>query len=573
MQIIRNPHIYDVCVVGSGAGGGMAAKVLTEAGADVVMLEAGIMWDTRRDSRMFAWPYDSPRRGAAIPERQFGEFDAGLGGWTLDGEPYTTAAGDRFDWFRTRMLGGRTNHWGRISLRFGPDDFRRRSLDGLGDDWPITYDDLKPYYDRVDTLVGIFGSKEGLANEPDGLFQPPPRPRCYELLIKEAAQKLNIPCIASRLSILTQPLNGRPACHYCGQCGRGCSVHANFSSPSVLLPPALATKRLTLTVNAMAREITVDESGLASGVIYIDKATGRENHVRARIVVLAASACETARLLLNSKSSKFPQGLANSSGVVGRYITDSTGTSVRGFIPRMMNSVPHNEDGASGAHLYMPWWIDNRTLDFPRGYHIEIGGGRRMPGFGTFGGIHQYNGTESSGRPIAGGGYGKQLKDDYRRFYGATVGFSGRGEMVPNANSYCEIDPSVVDKWGIPVLRFHFKWSDYELKQVKHMQETFRAIIHEMGGTPLSPMPDAEDGYGIEPGGRIIHELGVTRMGSHPRSSVLNRNCQAHDVRNLFVADGGSFVSQADKNPTWTILALAMRTAEFIVDQRKAGSV
>ena len=573
MQIIRNPHIYDVCIVGSGAGGGMAAKVLAEAGADVVMLEAGIMWDTRRDSRMFAWPYDSPRRGAPIPERQFGEFDAGLGGWTLDGEPYTTAAGDRFDWFRTRMLGGRTNHWGRISLRFGPDDFRRRSLDGLGDDWPITYDDLKPYYDRVDTLVGIFGSKEGLPNEPDGLFQPPPRPRCYELLIKEAAQKLNIPCIASRLSILTQPLNGRPACHYCGQCGRGCSVHANFSSPSVLLPPALATKRLTLTVNAMAREVTVDESGLVNGVTFIDKATGRENHVRARIVVLAASACETARLLLNSKSSKFPHGLANSSGGVGRYITDSTGTSVRGFIPRMMNSVPHNEDGASGAHLYMPWWLDNRTLDFPRGYHIEIGGGRRLPGFGTLGGIHQYNGTDSSGRPIAGGGYGKQLKDDYRRFYGATVGFSGRGEMVPNENSYCEIDPTVVDKWGIPVLRFHFKWSDYELKQVKHMQETFRAILHEMGGTPLSPMPSAEDGYGIEPGGRIIHELGVTRMGSHPRSSVLNRNCQAHDVRNLFVADGGPFVSQADKNPTWTILALAMRTSEFIVDQRKGGSI
>jgi choline dehydrogenase-like flavoprotein len=573
MQIIRNPHIYDVCIVGSGAGGGMAAKVLTEAGADVVMLEAGTMWDTRRDSRMFAWPYDSPRRGAPIPERQFGEFDAGLGGWTLDGEPYTTAAGDRFDWFRTRMLGGRTNHWGRISLRFGPDDFKRRSLDGLGDDWPIGYDDLKPFYDRVDTLVGIFGSKEGLPNEPDGLFQPPPRPRCYELLIKQASEKLKIPCIASRLSILTQPLNGRPACHYCGQCGRGCSVHANFSSPSVLLPPALATKRLTVTVNAMAREVTVDESGLANGVTYIDKTTGRENHMRARIVVLAASACESARLLLNSKSSKFPHGLANSSGVVGRYITDSTGTSVRGFIPRMMNSVPHNEDGASGAHLYMPWWLDNRTLDFPRGYHIEIGGGRRMPGFGTFGGIHQYNGTESSGRPIAGGGYGKQLKDDYRRFYGATVGFSGRGEMVPNENSYCEIDPTAVDKWGIPVLRFHFKWSDYELTQVKHMQETFRAIIHEMGGTPLSPMPSEGDGYGIEPGGRIIHELGVTRMGNHPRSSVLNRNCQAHDVKNLFVADGGPFVSQADKNPTWTILALAMRTSEYIIDQRKGGSL
>jgi choline dehydrogenase-like flavoprotein len=573
MQVIRNRHIYDVCIVGSGAGGGMAAKVLTEAGADVVMLEAGVMWDTRRDSRMFAWPYDSPRRGSPIPERQFGEFDAGLGGWTLEGEPYTTALGDRFDWFRTRMLGGRTNHWGRISLRFGPDDFKRRSLDGLGDDWPITYDDLKPYYDRVDTLVGIFGSKEGLPNEPDGIFQPPPKPRCYELLIKAAAEKLKIPCIANRLSILTQPLNGRPACHYCGQCGRGCSVHANFSSPSVLLPPALATKRLTIHTNAMAREVTIDASGLADGVTYIDKTTGRDNHVRARIVVLAASACETARLMLNSKSAKFPDGVGNSTGIVGKYITDSTGTSVRGFIPRMMNGVPHNEDGASGAHLYMPWWLDNRTLDFPRGYHIEIGGGRRMPGFGTFGGVHLYNGAEVGGRPIAGGGYGKQLKDDYRRFYGATVGFAGRGEMVPNENSYCEIDPAVVDRWGIPVLRFHFKWTDYEYKQVRHMQETFRAIIHEMGGTPLSPMPGAADGYGIEPGGRIIHEVGVTRMGNHPRTSVVNKYCQAHDVKNLFVADGGPLVSQPDKNPTWTILALAMRTSEYIAEQKKTGSV
>jgi choline dehydrogenase-like flavoprotein len=538
---------------------------------DVVMLEAGGPWDTTRDSRMFAWPYDSPRRGAPIPERQFGEFDAGLGGWTLDGEPYTTAPGERFDWFRTRMLGGRTNHWGRISLRFGPDDFRRRSIDGLGDDWPITYDDLKPFYDRVDTLVGIFGSKEGLPNEPDGVFQPPPRPRCYELLIKEASERLKIPCIASRLSILTRPLNGRPSCHYCGQCGRGCSVHANFSSPSVLLPPALATKRLTMILNAMAREVTVDDAGLAGGVAYIDKSSGRENHVRARVVVLAASACETARLMLNSKSSRFPHGLGNSSGVVGRYITDSTGTSVRGFIPRMMDSVPHNEDGASGSHLYMPWWLDNRKLDFPRGYHIEIGGGRRMPGFGTFGGIHLYNSPSNSGRPIGGGGYGRQLKDDYRRFYGATVGFSGRGEMVPNADSYCEIDPAVVDKWGIPVLRFHFKWSDHEYRQVKHMQETFRAIVAEMGGVPLSPMPTAEEGYGIEPGGRIIHELGVTRMGNDPETSVLNKYCQAHDARNVFVADGGPFVSQADKNPTWTILALAMRTSEHIVESRKAG--
>jgi choline dehydrogenase-like flavoprotein len=573
MQIIRNRTIHDVVIIGSGAGGGMAAKVLTEAGANVLMLEAGVMFDTRRDSKMLAWPYQSPRRGLPIPERQFGEFDAGWGGWTLEGEPYTSAPGDRFDWFRTRMLGGRTNHWGRISLRFGPDDFRRKSLDGLGDDWPITYDDLKPYYDSIDRYIGLFGSNEGLPNDPDGIFQPPPKPRCYELLIKQASERLNIRCIPIRLSILTQPLNGRPACHYCGQCGRACAAHANFSSPSVLIPPAMATKRLTIVTNAMAREVTVGEDGLATGVTYIDKTTGRENHVRGRIVVMAASACETARLLLNSKSSRFPHGLGNSSGVVGKYLTDTTGTGVTGFIPKMMNGVPHNEDGASGSHLYMPWWGDNKKLDFPRGYHIELGGGRRMPGFGTLGGVHRYNGTEVGGGMLAGGGYGKKLKDDYRRFYGATVNFAGRGEMIPNENSYCEIDPTVVDRWGIPVLRFHWKWPDHELKQVKHMQETFRAIIDEMGGTPLSPMPTAEQQYDIAPGGRIIHEVGCVRMGNDPKTSVLNSNCQSHDCRNLFVTDGGPFVTNPDKNVTWTILALAMRTSEYIAEQRKAGTI
>jgi choline dehydrogenase-like flavoprotein len=573
MQVVRSRKTWDVVIVGSGAGGGMAAKVLTEAGADVLLLEAGVMFDTAKDSKMFAWPYDSPRRGQAIPTRQFGEFDAGWGGWTLEGEPYTTAPGEDFQWFRTRMLGGRTNHWGRISLRFGPYDFRRKTIDGLGDDWPITYDDLKPYYDEVDKLVGIFGSVEDLPNEPNGIFQPPPAPRCYELLVKQACDRLKITCIPSRLSILTRPLNGRPACHYCGQCGRGCAVHANFSSPSVLLPPGLKTGRLTIQTDAMVREVTVDASGLASGVSYVDKKTGRDTHVQARLVVLAASACESARILLNSKSSKFPQGLANGSGTVGKYLTDTTGTAVVGFIPKLVAGVPHNEDGVGGMHMYMPWWLDNRKLDFPRGYHIEFYGGRGMPHFGFLGGIHSLAGIEGSGRPPGAPGYGKQLKDDYRRYYGATIGFSGRGEMVPNADTYCDIDPNVVDRWGIPVLRFHFKWTDHEYKQAKHMQETFRGIIQELGGTPLSPMPSKEDGYGIEAGGRIIHELGVTRMGNDPSSSVLNKNCQAHEVKNLFVTDGGPFVSQADKNPTWTILALSMKTSQFIAEQRKAGTV
>jgi hypothetical protein len=228
-----------------------------------------------------------------------------------------------------------------------------------------------------------------------------------------------------------------------------------------------------------------------------------------------------------------------------------------------MDNVPHNEDGSGGAHLFMPWWLDNSRLDFPRGYHIEIWGGRRMPGYGFMGGIQR----------LAGGGYGRQLKEDYRRYYGSIIGFSGRGEMIPNEDSYCEIDPNTVDRWGIPVLRFHFQWSDHEILQVKHMQETFRELIETLGGTPTSTMPSREDGYGILAGGRIIHELGVTRMGDDPASSVVNSNCQAHEVRNLFVADGGPFVTNGDKNPTWTILALAMRTSEYIVEQRNQGNI
>jgi choline dehydrogenase-like flavoprotein len=564
MPFLSRQSPYDVCIIGSGAGGGMAAHTLTQAGANVVLLEAGPLWFATEDSAMLQWAYQSPRRGASTKQRQFGEFDAALGGFEIDGEPYTRAAGTRFDWFRSRMLGGRTNHWGRISLRFGPYDFRRKSIDGLGDDWPITYDDLKPYYDRVDRLIGLFGSRENLPNEPDGVFLPPPKPRCYELLVKQAADRLRITCIPSRLSIITQDLNGRPACHYCGQCSRGCRTNSNFSSPAVLLKPALATGKLTIIPNAMAREIMLDGRGLASGVAYIDKTSGQDQLVQARVVVLAASALESARLLLNSRSASFPQGLANSSGTVGKYITDTTGSDLGGFIPRLADGIPHNEDGVGGMHLYMPWWIDNKTLDFPRGYHIEVWGGRGMPSYGFMGGIQNYPG---------GGGYGVDLKDQYRRNYGTVVGFSGRGEMIPNDQSYCEIDPNTVDRWGIPVLRFHWRWSDHEIKQVKHMQDTFEALIHEMGGTLMWNKGTAENDYGIASGGSIIHELGATRMGADPKTSVVNPTCQAWDVKNLFIADGGPFVSQADKNPTWTILALSMRTSSYIADQMKKGAL
>src|SRR5687768_17470369 len=561
---MQQQRSFDVAIIGSGAGGGMAAYALTRAGAKVVVLEAGPEWWSTKNSTMLLPSHATPRRGRATRTRPFGEHDACDGGWEIDGEPYTRAPGTRFDWWRARMLGGRTNHWGRISLRFGPDDFKGKTKDGLGDDWPISYDDVAPYYDRIDRLIGLFGSVEGMRNHPDGIFHPPPKPRCYELLVQKASRKLNIPCVAARLSIITRPHNGRPACHHCGQCNRGCATNSNFSSPEVLIRPAVATGNLTLLTNAMAREVTVGPDGLATGVAYIDKATGEDRHVRARVVVLAASALESARLLLNSRSSRHAQGLANSSGVVGKYITDTTGTDVAGFIPAMVDHVPHNEEGVGGGHVYMPWWLDNAKLDFPRGYHIEVWGGLGQPSYGFMGGIHRY--------PHA-GGYGKKLKDDYRRFYGSTIGFSGRGEQIPSADCYCEIDPAAVDQWGIPVLRFHWKWTDHELNQVKHMQETFRALVDEMGGQVFSPMPTREQEYGIAPGGRIIHELGGIRMGDDAKTSALNKWCQAHDCRNLFVTDGAPFVTQADKNPTWTIMALAWRTSEYIAEQRRSNAI
>jgi choline dehydrogenase-like flavoprotein len=571
LQIKKQPKVYDVVIVGSGAGGGMAAYTLANAGLKVCLLEAGPLYDPAKNVTQLKNPWESPRRGASTKFRPFGDFDASYWGWEIDGEPYTKENGTQWDWWRARMLGGRTNHWGRISLRFGPKDFKGKTNDGLGDDWPIGYEDVKPYYDKVDRLIGVFGTAEGLENEPDGIFLPPPKPRLHELMINKAGKASGVTVIPSRLSILTKAINkDRGSCFFCSQCNRGCQVYADFSSSSVLVKPAIATGNVEVIPHAMAREVLTNREGIATGISYVNKEDLNEYQVTGRIVILAASACESARLLLNSKSERHPNGLANSSNVVGKYLHDSTGAAMGGVLPQLFGRKRYNEDGVGGMHVYSPWWLDNKKLDFPRGYHIEYWGGMGQPAYGFGFGMEGLNGKYTvNGKKKEAGGYGASLKEDVRYFYGASVGMAGRGEGIALESNNCSIDPNVVDKYGIPVLKFNVKWTDYEIKQAKHMKETFKEIMHNMGAIITWGVEGAESNYGLESPGKIIHEAGTVRMGNDAKRSALNKHSQAHDCKNLFVVDGGQFVSQADKNITWTILALSMRASEFIIDEMK----
>ncbi|OYV05720.1 MAG: GMC family oxidoreductase [Verrucomicrobiales bacterium VVV1] len=575
---------YDAIVVGSGAAGGMAAWALARKGAKVLMLESGRNYEPTKETPMFQSFADAPLRGASTPEKPGGFFHANIGGWAMPDEPYVVrskskghfheAAPDNrmttdqnFMWWRGRMLGGRTNHWGRVSLRMGPLDFKPRSTDGLGFDWPISYEDIAPWYDKVDQLVGIFGSKEGLENNPDSdYFLPAPKPRAYELLLQRAGKKLGIPVIPSRMAILTKPLNGRAACFYASSCSRGCSIGANFQSTTVLIPPALATGNLDVLTDAHVREVSVDGSGKATGVHFIDKKTGREEHVSAKLVILGASSCETGRILLNSKSKHFPTGLGNSTGHLGRWLTDSTGSGLGGRIPALENIPLHNEDGVSTMHTYAPWTPDRQKaatkLGVPRGYYMAWSGGRQMPDLGSAG--------EISG--LVGNSYGSKYKQEARRYFGSFIDLHARGEMIPNEKSFMEIDPQKKDRWGVPVARFNFEWSEHEIKQAAHMQKTFAEMIEGAGGI-VSKAPETDGRKAMTAGGSVNHEMGVARMSATAKDGVTNQWGQLWDCPNVMVADGAVFCSNPFKNPTISILALAWRGSEHLFDEVKKGNL
>jgi choline dehydrogenase-like flavoprotein len=590
---------YDVVIVGSGAGGGQMAYTLTMEGIKVLVLEAGRMFDPTSETAMMHTPDMAPLRGEKTPDKQYGFYDASVeSGWDIPGEPYTQASKEslrQFAWWRQRMMGGRTNHWGRVSLRNGPYDFKTHSRLGVGLDWPMTYEDLAPWYDKAEMLVGIFGDREGIENSPDsspGVLLPPPKFRAGELLARERARRLGIAFVPVHRAILTRAQDatrvpkklhpGNPKaqrllaenmglrlpCIFATDCHRGCAIKAAFDSTSVYLTPALKSGNLEILPNAMAREVTLDRSGKASGVTFIDKTTGMEHHAKGRVVVIAAGSQESVRLLLNSRSNRFPDGLANSSGKVGKYITDSVASSVSAQIPALENLPVHNEDGTVGQQAYAPWWLagQQEKLDFSGGYKALTVSGRKMPGLSTGRSFDRV--SDADGIP-----FGRKLKEDARRYYGSFQGIGAQGAMAANDDCFSELDPEVKDKWGIPVLRFHWKWSADELRQVAHQQKSMAEILEAMGGRFFSKPHVDDPEKAIKQGGQIIHEVGGAIMGGDPTKSVTNQWCQTWDVPNLIMADGATFPGTADKNPTLTIMAVAYRAADHLIGELKKGNL
>jgi choline dehydrogenase-like flavoprotein len=553
---------FDAIVVGSGAGGSMAAYMLTKAGARVLMIEKGRDYDPA-EAPMLALAKDAPLRGAGTRYKPFGYHLAAIGGWEIEDEPYTSAPGSDFRWFRSFMLGGRTNHWARNSFRMGPHDFRGKSRDGLGADWPMTYEDMAPWYDRLETLIGVYGVNSDLENHPNsapGVLHAPPKLRAWELYLKAAGQRTGMPVVPARRAVLTRDMDDRKACYYASDCGRGCAIGAAFQTTTSLIPWAKKTGKLTVVTGAMAYEVVLDASGKASGVRYIDTASGARHEAKARSVVLAASTGETARLLLNTKPNGRSEGLGNSSGQLGRNLMDTVGSYVGVHIPALENRPRYNEDGAMGLHAYIPFWLYKEQaagkLAFPRGYHLETYGGFGEPGVSDFGGYD---------------GYGPSLRQAVRSGYGSHIALVQRGEMLPNAETYAELDPDAKDKHGLPVLRFHFKWSDHELKQVTHFQQIAQELATALGGTVTNTIrPPAE---AISKGGEIIHEVGTARMGASAADSVCDAFGRTWDVDNLYIADGAVFASKAHKNPTLTIMALAMRQGDHLAGRLRRGEL
>src|SRR6476661_141820 len=548
MQVQASPQVHDVLIIGSGAAGGMAAWNLTRQGVNVTMLDAGRKFE-RREFWTHVKPWEWQQR-----------LDAGQKPppFVLDTaeQPYITPLDQNFSLTRVWGRGGKTNIWGRVSLRYGDLDFAGPERDGWEIPWPIRYKDIAPYYDQVDQLIGVCGGDDDSDALPGSrYFLPPPPLRCGEHIMKRAASKAGIGVVPIRRAVLTRDHNGHTKCHYCGACGEGCDVGAFFNASDYLIEPALKTGKLNVISNAVAARILVDDRGLASGVQYFDRYTKEEHRIYGKRVIVAASCVDSTRILLNSSSPRFPNGLGNSSDVVGRYLSEQIRVTMHGFAPELKGGKVYNDDGIGGAHIYMPRFNhrDGRKRDYIRGFGCQF----------------WYTGAQtdlSYAKSIP--GFGLDFKKAVKDRYPAVLALHPFGEAIPKAENRITVKGSPLDRYGVPVSRIAYSVGENERRMSQEMYDTTLEILHA-AKAEIIPF----DRNRLEPNGSAIHEHGTCRMGEDPKRSALNGFCQMHDVKNVFVVDGSAFTTASEKNPTLTILALAWRATDYMAGEMRRGNV
>ncbi len=559
MRRINDTKAYDAIVVGSGANGGFAAKQLCEAGFEVCMLEKGREISSK-DFTEHVLPHELPLRGKQDPRNPVlerlpiqkrcyacEETNAHFFEDEID-NPVTTAKGKPFWWIRGNQVGGRTLLWGRQSYRMSDYDFKAKSHDGYGDDWPIDYATLAPYYDAVERFIGVSGRREGIPVLPDGQFLPPMAYSCGEEELAKGVASLGRRMTIGRAAVLTRNHNGRLACHYCGPCHRGCSTGSYFTSNNSTLPAAEATGKFTLVANAHVRNVVLNAEGKAEGIAYVDIASGKEMEVKAKVVILAASTLGSTRILLNSKGRDGEAGLANSSDALGRYLMDHHFMSgAQGVMPKLSRK-PERANRPNGIYI-------------PRFKNLETKESDYIRGFGYQGGENVTVYEHAAANP----GFGAEWKHAQRSANVAHMQIGAWGEMLAKPENRATLDSAQVDKWGIPVLHIDCEWGDNERKMAKDMvAEAVNMLeasgVEEVAKFQLTPPP-----------GFCIHEVGTARMGADPKTSVVNEFQQTHDVDNLFVMDGSSFVSIGCVNPTLTMMALTVRSCEYLAGELTAG--
>ncbi len=545
MQVQAIPEVHDVVVIGSGAAGGMVAWNLTRKGVNVMMLDAG-----EKFSRRNFWTHVKPWEWRARVAR--GEHPPQFY-VDVKEQPYAWKDDQYFDWVRVWGRGGRTNVWGRVSLRYSDLDFAGPERDGWEIPWPIRYQDVAPYYDRVEQLIGVCGGADDQDSLPGSKFHlPPPALRCGEVSMQRAAASLGISVVNVRRAVNTNASRGHTPCHYCGACGRGCDVSAFLNSSDYLIDPAFKTGKLSVRDNAVVARVLVGDDGRANAVQYFDRRTGAEHSVRARVVIVAAGCVDSTRILLNSKSDRHPNGIGNGSDVVGRYLSEQIRFHMYGFAPELMGTKALNDDGIGGEHIYLPRFNHRgKKRDYLRGY------GSQFWNTGA-----QADASFAKKLP----GFGQSFKTGVTRRYPALLAMHPYGEELPLAENRVRVDGSPVDRYGTPIARIEYAIGDNERKMAEEMYDTAESILRAAKAEILPFERGA-----LDVPGSAIHEHGTCRMGADKKRSALNGFCQMHEVNNVFVPDGAAFTTASEKNPTLTILALAWRSSDYLADELRAG--